>query len=163
MSTPPTIDDAMNRGLVHLVDGQFPVKATGIHTFSNGTEWECWAEPNCLSCRFYELDGNAGEFCAFEGLATLGAVTPELARLFGWVQKSEYADYRGPHDTAEHRHGWHAPDACPFFRNRTDDDDGGRSQSVPPDPAQLVLIADPTEDIALATLPATHHGLVGQP
>lgn len=144
---PPNGEEAVTRGL-------FAEDGNGIHTFSNGTMWEMWAEPNCLSCRFYEMDGNAGEFCAFEGLATLGAVTPDLARLFGWTQNPEYADYRGPDDTADHRHGWQAPDSCRFFRERTDDEDGGRSHGTPTDPAQLVLIADPTEDIALAKLPA---------
>lgn len=142
---PPNAGQAIERGLIVLKDGQIDIDAKGIHTFSNGTEWECWASGNCFECKWYELDGEAGEWCAFEYAALVASVTPRMAALFGWVQRTTEYGWRS---------GWDAPNTCPFFSQRTDDDDGGRSQIVPPDPAQLVLIADPTEDIALAKAPA---------
>lgn len=141
MSRPPSMTEAHERRLV-------AEEKQGIHTFSNGTEWECWASGNCLSCRWYELDGQAGEFCAFECASMLDLVSPEMAQLFGWTQNPEYATYQGAHDPIPGRHGWESPDSCRFFKDRTDDEDGGRSRSPDPDPLQLVLIADPTEAIA---------------
>lgn len=127
MKRPPTLADAEARGLL---------AKKGIHTFSNGTEWEYWASGNCLSCWFYRLDGDAGEFCAFEAAALLDTVSPELATLFGWKRHEQYAD------------SWVSPDECTFFKERPDGDDD--SPPPPPvDPLQLNLLADPTEDAAL--------------
>lgn len=145
MAKPINAEEALERGLILLKDGQIDIDAKGIHTFSNGTEWECWAEGNCLSCKWYELDGAAGEWCAFEYAALVASVTPDMARLFGWVQTTQEYGWRD---------GWEKPNQCPFFGQRSDDEDGGRSLEPTPDPAQLVLIADPTEDIALAVAPA---------
>jgi hypothetical protein len=133
MTKPPTLIDAEERGL--LADDE-----KGIHTFSNGTEHELWADVNCWECRFYSED-QAGEHCAFEGAALLGSVSPELARLFGWIESAEYP---GEFD---------APESCAFFRERQDDD--GNDIPVPPDPdpRQLVLIADPREDAAMVRQP----------
>ena len=138
---PPNAEQAAARGLFAL-DGE------GVHTFSNGTDWECWASGNCLSCRYYDLDGQAGEFCGFEYAAMLHFVSPDLARLFGWTQDQKYADYRGVSDVVSGRHGWNSPDRCAFFAPRTDDN--GYDIPIPPDPdpAQLVLLADPTEPFA---------------
>jgi hypothetical protein len=145
--SPPNLVEASERDLL-AKDG------AGAYTFSNGTEWECWAEPNCLRCKYYDLDA-AGKDCAFEGAALLHMVSPALAELFGWVQNPEYATYRAEYDKGERCHGWDAPESCPFFSNRSDDD-GDEPRATPPDPAQLVLIVDPTEDLALATLPKEH-------
>jgi hypothetical protein len=133
MSKPPTIVEAERRGL--LV--KYP---SGVHTFSNGDEWRSWADVNCDRCRFYDAD-RAGASCAFEAAAFLHTASPELARLFGW---SEDAEYPGEFD---------APESCAFFREKQDDD--GNDIPVPPDPdpAQLVLIADPTEDAARLVVP----------
>lgn len=145
MTRPPTLAEASARAL--LADA-----GQGIHTFSNGTEWECWADPNCLTCWHWNPEC-AGEGCAFEGAALLDMVSPDLARLFGWIQDPEYADYVGPSDPpGSHRHGWDAPQACPFFRDRTNDDGGDNPPPPDPDPQQLVLLADPTEDLALVQL-----------
>lgn len=138
MSRPPTMEQASARGLV--------AKDTdGIHTFSNGTDWECWASGNCFACKHYDWD-SVGP-CAFEGYSQLGMVSPAMALLFGWTQNPKYADYQAPHDAVVGRHGWDSPDACRFFQ-RKDERDGDRYvPSTPTDPAQLVLIADPTEVI----------------
>jgi hypothetical protein len=105
-----------------------------IHTFSNGTEWEMWAHNNCLTCRWYELDGAAGEYCGFEGAALLGAVTPEVASLFGWTQSStEWGPY----------HGWDAPESCRFHRDKEDDNGEPVDPRVPDIcPETLSLFAD---------------------
>lgn len=145
MSRPPTMAEALDRKLIALNDKG--VIGDGIHTFSNGTEWELWADGNCLTCRFYELEGNAGEFCAFEGAAPLDGISPDLARLFGWLYSAENEAKYGI------KSAFDSPETCRFHRDRTDDQDGGRSQDAPHDPAQLVLIADPTDDIALPRLP----------
>lgn len=110
---------------------------TGVHTFSNGDEWYSWADVNCDRCRFYDKD-TGGALCAFEGAAMLSMVSPELARMFGWIESAEYP---GEFD---------APQECAFLRRNDDrDDDGDRKPRQPtPDPRQLVLIADPTEIIA---------------
>jgi hypothetical protein len=120
---------------------------TGIHTFSNSDDGLGWYEPNCMSCWFYPPDGPAGESCAMEAALMTGWVTPELAELFGWVQDEKYRDYEPPH----RRHGWKPPWPCPFFHERPDKGDDGEDIPPPPDPdpLQLVLITDPTEDIAL--------------
>jgi hypothetical protein len=84
------------------------------------------------------MDGTAGEYCAFEAASLLGIVSPELATMFGWIQsETQY----GPRD------GWDAPKRCAFFLKRQDGDDS--PPPAPPDPAQLVLLADPTEDAAM--------------
>lgn len=135
-----TLEEAETRGL--LTDAKH-----GIHTFSNGTAWDCWASGNCFDCWHWDPD-EAGA-CAFEAAAFLGMVTPDLAQMFGWVQNPEYADYVGKSDPpGSHRHGWHAPDQCAFFRRRTNDDEGENPPPPEPDPCQLVLLADPTEDAA---------------
>jgi hypothetical protein len=116
----------------------------GIHTFSNGTEWECWASGNCFDCWHY--DAKEMGACAFEGAALMSAVSPDLARFFGWTQDAKW-------DTPDdHRHGWDSPDQCACFRERTDDDGNDNPPPPEPDPTQLVLLADPTEDAALARL-----------
>ena len=142
MTRPPTYGNAVERGLLATDE------RTDIHTFSNGSHWEGWASGNCLTCRWYELDGGAGEYCAFEAAAMLHQVSPALALLFGWEQNPKYADYQGERDAVPGRHGWNPPESCRFHRERNDDEDGGRSLSPEPDPLQLVLIADPTEVIA---------------
>jgi hypothetical protein len=152
MAKPPTLTECYRRNIV--ADDKH-----GVHTFSNGTDWECWASGNCLSCRFYDLDGSAGEHCGFEAAAMLHVVTPAMAVLFGWTQNPKYAAYQGAHDPVPGRHGWHAPDSCPFFLRRLDDDGNERPMPVAPDPLQLVLIADPTEPIAgiaPADIPTPH-------
>lgn len=127
-----TLEDAAAQGL-------FDADAKGIHTFSNGTSWHLWADHNCFECRRYDAEGRAGEYCAFEGAALLGSVSPALAMLFGWIQtETEY----GPLS------GWDAPDRCAHLLPRNGDDDN-EPPPPPPDPNQLVLIADPTEDAAM--------------
>lgn len=140
MTKPPTMLQAEERG---LVGKPFTVhaRAQGIHTFSNGSEWDGWASGNCFECWYYDVEC-AGALCAFEAASFLHMVTPDLARLFGWTQRTE--EY-GPAS------GWEPPQTCPFFRARADDDGDDNPPPPPPDPAQLVLIADPTEDAALIT------------
>ena len=58
---------------------------------------------------------------------------------FGWT---EYAEYPGEYE---------APQACRFFREQRDDTDGPQPRGDSPDPLQLVLLADPTEDAATIT------------
>ncbi len=114
----------------------------GIHTFSNGTAWEMWAHGNCFSCRYFDAEGACGEYCALEGAAILGLVTPELAKLFGWTQTT--TQY-GP------RYGWEPPQTCRFWRDKTDDDGNPADPRVPDlCPETLSLFADQrtTADIA---------------
>lgn len=153
MKRPINLDEAEGRRL--LVDDDH-----GIHTFSNGTDWECWASGNCLKCWYWPPDGPAGEFCAFEAASLLHSVSPELARLFGWAQMEKYATYDAPRDPkGSHRHGWIKPDECPCFLERPEKGEGGDDDPPPPprpDPTQLVLIADPTEDASIfANTPET--------
>ena len=124
---PPTVDEACERGLS---------AEKGIHTFSNGTAWDYWAERNCYECRHFDTESVGS--CAFEGLAVIGMVSPELARMFGWTEHPEYAD------------SWCQPKVCRFFRQRGDDDAPG-DPAPEPDPRQLVLLADPTEDVSIIT------------
>lgn len=127
MSKPITLDEARQRGL--LVAGE------GVHTFSNGTDWECWASANCWECSHYDWDAVGA--CALEGASQLGIASGALVQLFGWRQHETYRD------------SWIKPDVCRFFHQRRDGENG---QPVPPpfvDPAQLVLLADPTEDAAM--------------
>lgn len=135
MSRPPTMDEAEKRGLI-------ADEGKGIHTFSNGTEWDGWASGNCLNdCRYFDPDA-AGALCAWECAAFLKMVTPELSELFGikreWKKASDGIDYPVTTD-------------CRFFRPKHDDD--GKEVPIPPDPdpLQLCLLADPTEDAALIT------------
>jgi hypothetical protein len=67
----------------------------------------------------------------------LGSVSPDLARLFGWIEDAEYPGE------------FEAPESCAFFRAKQDDD--GNDIPVPPDPdpSQFVLFADPREDAAM--------------
>lgn len=141
---PPTLADAAARGLLaEQKDGDISTAHNGICTFSNGSDWDYWADRNCFDCMFFDLEGDAGEFCAFEAASFLGSVSPALAVLFGWTQEAEYDK---PDD---HRQGWQKPETCAFFANREQDDDGNDMPPPPPvDPNQLVLIADPTEDLA---------------
>jgi hypothetical protein len=129
MKQPPTLAEAQARGLLTADD-------KGIHTFSNSDTWFSFAARNCDECRFWSEDV-AGQWCAFEAAAFLHRVSPDLARLFGWTASTKYAD------------SWDEPEQCAFFRRS--DDDGERGPLPDPDPAQLVLIADPTEDAALLT------------
>jgi hypothetical protein len=111
----------------------------GIHTFSNGSEWDSWASQNCYRCQHYIAEPDKpDEGCALEFSAMLQQVSPELARWFGWVESERYAG------------SFHYPRRCPHFRLKDDrDEDREFSPAPDPDPAQLVLIADPTEDAAL--------------
>jgi len=127
MTKPPTMPEAEARGLLAKYK-------EGVYTFSNGDEWYSWADSNCYECAHYAKD-HAGLFCAFEGAAFLSMVSPELARMFGWIEST---DYPGDFD---------APQECAFLK-RKDDRDDDRPSTPAPDPTQLVLIADPTEDIA---------------
>ncbi len=123
---PPTLDEAMARGLI---------VEKGIHTFSNGSEWECWAGSNCDACRHYDME-RIGR-CAFEGAALMHSVSPALALLFGWSQHTEYPECYEP------------PQSCRFFADGDSDEDGPRRRATPVDPRQLVLLADPSEDAAM--------------
>lgn len=135
MTRPPTIPEAESRGLLAK-------SGAGIHTFSNGSSWDYWADANCFECWFWEPDGTAGELCAFEGAALLGMASPDLARMFGWAQHTaEYGE----------RFGWRPPAQCAFFRSRKRDDGEDNPPPPDPDPTQLVLLADPTEDAAIVT------------
>ncbi len=135
MAKPITLNEADER-LLTTVD-----KSVAIHTFSNGSERDGWASGNCHACKFYDPDV-MGAKCAFEGASFLGMVTPELAELFGWEQDPKWDE------PTDHRHGWNYPKACPFFRDRKDDSDNEGPRAPDPDPNQLVLLADPTEDAA---------------
>lgn len=153
---PITLHDAEVRGLLRA-DG------AGIYTFSNGTEWEIWAEGNCFECMYWDYDGPAGKYCAFEAASMLHIATPELAEMFGWLQNPKYANYRAPHDKGERCCGWASPDQCACFKQRERDDDGNDlPPPPPPDPLQLVLIADPTEDAA-ALIDAPVEAFAGSP
>lgn len=139
----PTLNEAEAQGL-YAADGK------GIHTFSNGTSWHCWADANCYECKRYSKYV-AGEFCAFEGAALLRGVSPALAEMFGWIQReTKY----GPLS------GWDAPARCRFLLPRNGDDDDS-PPPPPPDPNQLVLIADPTEDAAIFATKTSQRELVG--
>lgn len=124
-------DDADREALDAEARGLFVMP--GIHTFSNGTEHEIWAERNCYDCRFYDPD--AAGACAFEGAAMIGMVSPALAEMFGWKRDAEYPD------------SWDAPDQCAFYHDGDDD----TPDAPEPDPSQLVLLADPTEDATAIT------------
>ena len=138
MKNPPTLVDAAD---ILAASGK------GVGTFSNGADWEYWADRNCHECRFYKADGKAGELCAFEAAAFIGIVSPELAKLFGWLKDEKWPD----------PDGWGPPEQCAFFRNREDKDEEGEASPAPfVDPAQLVLLADPSEDASmLANAPTT--------
>jgi hypothetical protein len=127
---PPTLVEAEARGL--LVE-------KGIHTFSNGTERCGWQECNCFDCWFWPYEGPAGEYCAFEAGIDLGEISPALARMFGWVESEKYPG------------SFEAPRECPFFKQRPEPGDNGEEilPPPPPDPNQLVLIADPNEDASV--------------
>lgn len=130
---PPTLTEARTRGLLVKYPG-------GVHTFSNGTEHELWADVNCWECAYYDAD-SAGLLCAFEGAALLACASPDLVRMFGWL---EHPDYPGEFEP---------PQQCAFFRSKRGDDGSDNPPPPDPDPRQLVLIADPTEVIA-GVLPA---------
>jgi hypothetical protein len=130
MTRPPSYEEAEKRGLLAH-------QGRGIHTFSNGSHWECWASANCWECRYYDTEAIGP--CAFEAASLIGIVSPSLAVLFGWTESAEY-----PGEFNE-------PDQCAFFRERTDNDGNDNPPPPEPDPLQLVLLADPTEDIAALT------------
>lgn len=130
----PTAAEAAKMGLL-------APENDAVHTFSNGTEWECWASGNCFVCRRWDED-EAGKYCAFEFAALLHHVSPDLARLFGWPYDAEAEQKYGI------RSAFDAPDECRFLLRRDNDEDR-EPPPPPPDPNQLVLIADPTEDAAL--------------
>ena len=123
---PPTFDEATARGLI---------VEKGIDTFSNGSEWECWADSNCLACQHYDMERIG--LCAFEGAALMQSVSPALALLFGWTEHAEYLGSYQP------------PQSCRFFADGDSDEDGPRRRATPIDPRQLVLLADPNEDAAM--------------
>lgn len=124
---PPTLEEAAGRGLL-------AEHGKGVHTFSNGSEWDSWASPNCHACKYWNKDV-AGDDCAFEAAAFLQIASPELARMFGWLEEADY--------------GWRAPQQCSYFAAKSDGDDDDRPAPPPVDPTQLVLIADPSEDASL--------------
>jgi len=133
MTKPITIEDAEERGLLAFKP------AKGIATFSNSDHWDSWASVNCFVCRFYDPN-KAGALCAFEGAALIGLVSPDLARMFGWIENEKY-----PGEFDE-------PQECAFLKRRDDhDDDHPRPPAPDLDPLQLVLIADPTEDASVIT------------
>jgi hypothetical protein len=137
MTKPPTFDEAEKRGLLAAHD-------KGIHTFSNGTDWECWASGNCYNdCRYLDPD-TAGALCAWEAAAMMKMVTPELSALFG-IERITIPTSDGI--------GIPALSDCRFFAPKHDDN--GDEIPIPPDPDpnQLVLFADPTEDAALFNPP----------
>lgn len=138
MRRPLTLDDARARGLLTL-------DRLGIHTFSSGTQWEGWADSNCFECWFYQHEGDAGEFCAFEAASMLSVCSPELAEMFGWLQNPKF------HRHNDRRRGWEAPERCALFHQRPEPGEDGEDIPLPPlpDPRQLVLLADPTEDLAV--------------
>jgi hypothetical protein len=140
---PPTLAEAAMRGL--LADDSM-----GIHTFSNGTEYEGWADGNCWSCWFWDED-EAGARCAFEAAAFLDQVSPALAALYGWTERSWAWRWLGKEKGQIKVPSYTPPSQCPFFRNRTDSDGDDNAPPPDPDPLQLVLIADPTEDAAMVT------------
>lgn len=153
MSAPINLVEAIKRGLI-IESGK------GIHQFSNGSERCDWQDGKCFDCWFWPKDGPAGEFCAFEASIDFQTCSPELARLFGWVRDDESAAayYRETGETDDLRSWFHAPQTCPHFQQRPEkgDDEDETPPPPPTDPHQLVLIADPTEDLALfpATAPA---------
>ena len=110
-----------------IMDAVTLASGEGVYTFSNGTEWECWASRNCYACKWYDPD-QAGKSCAFEGAALASKVTPELASLFGWTQA--FTTF-GPLE------GWQAPADCPF--RKSPDDDSPDPPIV--DPTQLTFVA----------------------
>jgi hypothetical protein len=127
---PIGLDDAYERGLVTEL-------GKGVLTFSNGSEWDSWSTKNCARCKFFD-PGAMGALCAFEAAAFMHIASPELVRMFGWIED------------AEHPGEFDKPETCAFFKDK-DDRDEDRPSSPPTDPRQLVLIADPTEDAALIT------------
>ncbi len=128
MRFPPTVAEASERGLL---------AEDGIGTFSNHSEWDAWAEGNCYRCRHYDPESSGK--CAFEAAAFFGAVSPALAVLFGWTESPKYPGcYR-------------KPEQCAFWTDNEGDEDRERPQTPEPDPRQLVLLADPTEDAATIT------------
>jgi hypothetical protein len=97
------------------------------------TEQDILADSNCLECKYYDLEGVAGEMCAFEGAMMIDMVSPVLAQMFGWAQtETEY----GPRD------GWEEPEQCAFFAARSDDDGERTPRPKPICPATLSLFAD---------------------
>ncbi|HEX6924259.1 MAG TPA: hypothetical protein VF167_02460 [Longimicrobiaceae bacterium] len=134
---PPTLAEATERNLLTQTDH------AGIHTFSNGSEWDIWADRNCHRCRFWTADVYHEDDCALPDAGFLGMVTPELARVFGWGRDPDVAAKYGE------RSAWSYPDDCPWRQLRDDRDDGTDPPPPEPDPHQLVLLADPTEDAAL--------------
>lgn len=81
-----------------------------------------------------------------------GWVTPELAKMFGWIRDEEAATkyYRSHNEADDGRSFWHPPRPCPFFVERPERGDDGEDPPPPPDPDpnQLTLILDPSEDLA---------------
>lgn len=134
---PPTMEQCESRGLV-------AEEGCGVHTFSNGTEWECWADSNCFQCKWWSIEKVTD--CAWDVYAQIDLVSPAMALLFGWTQDPEYANHKSKSDKVAGRHGWEPPQSCRFFVDK-DSDEGKRPTPPDPDPLQLVLIADPTEII----------------
>jgi len=130
------------------------LEAVAIHTFSNGTEWECWASGNCLTCRWWD-EHACGALCAFEGAAFLHFVTPDLARMFGWTHaRTEY----GPLS------GWEAPYRCAFHWQRRDDDDYSEDP-VPTCPETLNLFTDQrsANGLAVPSMATTRRSTAKEP
>ena len=135
MRKPIDLDDAYEMDLVTE-----PRK--GVHTFSNGSEWDSWSTNNCSRCKFYDRD-MMGAQCAFEGAAFMHIASPDLVRMFGWTEDAEFPGH------------FNRPETCSFFKDK-DDRDEDRPPAPPVDPRQLVLIADPTEDAAIITAAPVH-------
>ena len=111
-----------------------PADGRGIHTFSNGTEYEYWASANCFRCRWYDPE-EAGD-CAFDSYAILGCVTPECAQQFGWTHEPKWGALSG----------WNAPKQCKFFAiPPEDDEEPDHPRHTPLCPATLSLFADQRE------------------
>lgn len=111
MRRPPTLPDLVRSPL--------------LSDFGNGVDLtitDCGAHTDCWDCQFYDVgpEADGGEHCAMEAAAIIGIVTPELARLFGWIERES---------------GWFgAPARCPWFAAKD-------APAVPfDDPAQLDML-----------------------
>lgn len=107
---------------------------TGVIPFSNGSEYFDWRARNCDRC---VLDGYRRDRkpCAMEEALSmgtiLGTIPVAMAERVGATVRGDYCDM---------------PVQCRYFR---DEDAHDVPPDVPdPDPAQLVLLADPTEPFA---------------
>jgi hypothetical protein len=117
----------------YLMPPPDPMEST---LFPNGSSYEAWKDDNCEGCKWYSPETNVADApCAFDAAMVCamfsdGRVSQTLVDRFIIASGTCYLG------------------AC-RFRTPEDDNDGERERRSPPhDPAQLVLIADPTEIIA---------------